>query len=71
MDSLSLGLSVPTNCVSTRYLNNSQDFNSVINLMFLRYRSEELDHNSIYPDWYLSSDHVLLTATIPIIKEHV
>jgi len=71
MDSLSLGLLVPTNCVSTRYLNNSQDLNSVIDLMFLRYRSGELDHNFIYPDWHLSSDHVPLTVTIPIIKEHV
>ena len=71
MDSLSLDLSVPTNCVSTRYLNNSQDLNSVIDLIFLRYRSGELDHHSIYPDWHLSSDHALLTVTILIIEEHV
>ena len=50
MDSLSLSLSVLTNCISTRYLDNSQDLNSVIDLMFLRYRSEELDHHFIHPD---------------------
>jgi len=71
MDSLSLGLLVPTNCVPTRYLNNSQDSNLVIDLMFLRYRSEELDHYSIHSDWCLSSDHALLTVIILIIEEHV
>ena len=70
-DSLSLGLSVSTNCVSTRYLDNSQGLNLVINLMFLRYRSKELDHHSIHPSWHLSSDHAPLTITIPIIEKYV
>jgi len=70
-DSLSLGLLVLTNHISTRYLDNSQGLNSIINLMFLRYRLEELDYHSIYSNWYLSSDHAPLTVTIPIVKEYV
>jgi len=38
----------------------------VINLMFLRYRSEELDNHSILPDSCLSSDHAPLLINIPI-----
>jgi len=27
--------------------------------------------HSIYPEWHLTSDHVPLTITIPIVKEHI
>jgi len=69
-DFLHLKLSRPTEQVSTRYLNNQQDFNLVINLMFLRLESLEHDNHTIHPDWRLTSDHALLTINIFIFKKY-
>jgi len=46
-------------------------FNSVIDLMFLRYRSYEINQHSIHPDWRLSSDYAPLSISIPIMDEVV
>jgi len=47
-DSLLLGLLYPTNPVPTRFLDNNQNSNSVIDLMFLRYGSVKLDNHTIH-----------------------
>jgi len=48
-DSMDLYMSKATNYVSTRYLNNQNDLNLVINLMFLYPNSSELDNHMIHP----------------------
>ena len=67
-DSFDLVLSSPTNPCPTRYSNMVRESNSVIDLMFLRYGSSELDCHSILPNSHLSSDHAPLSINIPILK---
>ena len=70
-DSFYLLLSQSTNQVSTRYLDNENDANSIINLMFLKLNSLEFNNYTIYPElWYLS-DHAPLMVDILITKEFV
>ena len=49
-DSLSLGLSYSSNLIPTRYSDNDQSLNLVINLMFLRYSSEKLDNHTTHSE---------------------
>ena len=70
-DSFNLDLSISTNQVPTRYLNNLNDSNSVIDLMFLHSRLIELNNHLIHLDWHLTSDHAPLTITISIVEESV
>ena len=70
-DSFNLDLSIPANQVSTRYLDMVGEANSVIDLMFLQSRSNELNNHSIHPEWQLSSDYTPITVSILIIKENI
>jgi len=70
-DSMDLYLSKSTNQVSTRYSNNTNESNSVINFMFLRPNSLELDNYMIYLELRYSSDYALLTVNISIDKEYI
>ena len=70
-DSFNLNLSCLINQVSTRYFNNDNDSNSVINLMFLWCNSSKLNNHSIHPEWCLTSNHVPLSITISIAKENI
>ena len=70
-DSFNLDLSSPTNQVLTKYLDNVNDSNLVIDLMFLCSGLSKLNNYLIYSDWHLTSDHAPLTITILIIEESV
>jgi len=65
-DSFDLSLSTPIYPGPTRFSDTAGESNSVIDLMFLRCGSEELDHHFILPNHRLSSDHALLTIDISI-----
>jgi len=68
-DSFHLSLLSSINQVPTRYADNSNDANSVIDLMFLQCDSSELNNHFIHPKWCLSSDHAPLIIMIPIAEE--
>ena len=51
-----------------KFSDNFQNLNSVLNLMFLRTRSEELNNHLIFPDLQSPSDHTPLSVFI-IVKE--
>ena len=70
-DSFNLTLLMSTNPSPTRFSDMADEANSVIDLMFLQYRSSELNQHLIYPDRHLTSDHAPLTITIPIIDEFI
>ena len=68
-DSFDLALSSPTNPCPTRYSDTAGESNSMIDLMFLRNGSAELNNHSILPEHCLSSDHTPLLIDIPIFEE--
>ena len=68
-DSFNLVLSSPTNPCPTRYSDTAGKSNSVIDLMFLWFRSQELDNHFILSESCPSSDHAPLTIDIPIFEE--
>jgi len=68
-DSFDLSLSTPIHPGPTRFLDTAGESNSVIDLMFLRCGSVELNCHFILPDHCLSSDHAPLTIDIPIGEE--
>ena len=60
-----------TNQVSTKYSDNVNDANSVINLMFFRPNILKFDNYTIYPELRYSSNYALLIVNIPIIEEFI
>jgi len=71
VDPFNLDLSIPTNLIPTRHLDTQGVSNLVLDLMFLRSDSSELNRHTIHPSWQLTSDHAPLTITIAIEEEHV
>ena len=70
-DLMDLCLSKSTNQVFTRYLDNMNESNSVINLMFLRPNLLKLNNYMIHSEQRYSQDYAPLTVNISINKEHV
>ena len=70
-DSLNLCISSTTIQVPIKYVDNLNDSNSVIDLMFLQLNSDKFDNHIIYLDWRLLSDHALLIVKISIFEEHI
>jgi len=65
-DSLGLELSPPLNPRPTRYANNTRDFNSVIDLVFLPPDNRGFRQHMLHPDICKPSDHVPLTIEVGI-----
>jgi len=70
-DSLNLDLSTSINLVLTQYTNNSQDSNSVIDLIFLWTKFEEYNNHQIILELHCSLDYTLLLVLLAIEKEYI
>jgi len=70
-NSFNICLSKSTNQVLTRYSDNPNDSNSVINLMFLCPDIEKFDNHTIYSEWRMSLDHASLIVNILIFEKHI
>jgi len=71
VDSFSLALSNLTENFPTRFLDNDQNSNSVLDLVFTRPLSMEFNHHHIYSDWRLISDYALITVGIHINDKNI
>ena len=65
-DSLGLEFSPSLNPDPTRYADNSQDSNSVLDLVFIPPDNIEFGKNILYPEIWKPSDHVPVTVEIDI-----
>jgi len=65
-DFFSLSISNPIENVPTRFSDNNNNANSVLNLVFLCPSFPKFNHHVIHSDWRLSSDHALITVNILI-----
>ena len=66
-----VAVSKPTEILPTRYSDNTQNSNSVLDLVFLHPNSTEHNNYHIYLEWRLISDHIPITIDIHIYKEQV
>ena len=70
VDSFNLELSTSINQISTWYVDNSQNLNLVLDLMFLQVDAEEFNNHQILPDLWNPSNHTSLSVYI-IIEEEI
>ena len=70
-DLFSLAISKPTENFPTRFSDNNQNSNLVLDLVFLWPSSSEFNCYYIHPEWKLSSNHAPITVDIPISDENI
>lgn len=70
-DSFDLKLLSSTHQISTYYFDNLNNVNSIIDLIFLRLNSIEIDNYSILPKSQHPSDYAPLTVDIFIMEEFI
>jgi len=70
-DSFSLALSNLTENFPTRFSDNDQNLNLVLDLVFTQPSSMEFNYHHIHPDWRLISNHALITVDIHINDENI
>jgi len=70
-DSLNLKLTTPANPGPIRYVDNQQDSNSVLDLVFMNPNNLGFNKHTLNPDIHLLSDHVLLTIEVGIKEENI
>ena len=70
-DFFHVALSKPTEILPTQYSDNTQNSNSVLDLVFLHPNSTEYNNYHIHLEWRLISDHTPITIDIHIYKEQV
>ena len=71
VDSLDLDVSILAQPIPTRYIDNEEDTNIVIDLMFLQSSNSGFNNHHILPELRLPFDHAPLYITISIIKEDI
>jgi len=71
VDSLGLGLSLPSNPGPTQYADNSHDTNFVLDLVFLSPDNSRLDKHTLFPEICKPSDHIPLTIEVGIEDENI
>jgi len=69
-NTLNLYISSATIQVPTRYVDNPNDLNSVIDLMFLQPNLDEFNNYTIHSNWRLSSDHTPFIVKVSIFNEN-
>jgi len=70
-DSFLLELSNLTKPFPTRYSDNDQDSNSVLDLVFLCPLTSEFNNHHIHSDWKLTSDYAPIIINISISDEFI
>ena len=70
-DLFSIALSKLTENFPTRFSNNNQNSNSVLDLVFTRPSSAKFNCHYIHSDWRLTSDHAPIPVNIPIRDEYI